>query len=126
MLGKLLRSVALVVFVSAPGLADIDQNQGFAVGMNSAINLLGGWGTAGDSKFLAVQLVQATQGSGLSALQDNIAFGQTTLPVMCSASLIATSFGSLGGGLQVLSFVSAPLNDGQPSLLNSLPLLQRN
>jgi len=123
MLREFLCSMALVVSMSAPGLADINQNQGFAVGMNSAINLLGGWGTAGDSKFLAVQLGQTTQGPSLLAIQDNIAFSQVVQPLTSGASLIAVSFGSIAGGLQVPGSVIPPLNGGQLSLLNNLPLL---
>jgi hypothetical protein len=122
MLRKFLHSVALVVFVSAPSFADIIQNQGFAVGMNSAINLLGPLATASDSKFLAVNLEQvATQGSGLLAVQ-NSAFGQATQPATNSVSLIATSFGAITGGVQFPTSVIAPLRGGQLSLLDSLPL----
>ena len=122
MLRKFLHSVALVVFVSAPSFADIIQNQGFTLGLGSAINLLGPVAAASDSKFLTVNLEQAVaQGSGLLAVQSS-PFGQATQPATNSVSLIATSFGSVTGGVQFPTSVIAPLRGGQLSLLDSLLL----
>ncbi|MBN1505634.1 MAG: hypothetical protein JW955_02240 [Sedimentisphaerales bacterium] len=122
MLRRLLHSVALVVFVCAPGFADIIQSQNFAFGLDSAINLVGAPAAATDSKFLAVDLQQAmTQGSGLLAVQ-NAGFGQATLPATNGISLIAASLGSVAGGVQFPTAVISPFSGGQLSLPGSLPL----
>jgi hypothetical protein len=131
MLRECLCSVALVVFVSAPGLADINQSQGFAIGMNSVVDLLGGWGTAGDSKFLTVCLDQtATQESGLSALQGNSAFGQQAQPLTSSYDLNAQGFAvdlmqhaATNSGASLIAASYESVAGGQLSLLNSLPLI---
>jgi hypothetical protein len=122
MLRKLLRSVALVVLMSSPAFAEIIQNQGFTLGLSSAIDLLGPSAAATDSKFLVVDLEQAmTQGSGLLAVQ-NSGFGQAIQPATNNISLMGVSFGSIAGGFQFPTAVIAPFNGGQLSLLNSLPL----
>lgn len=126
MLKKLLCSVALVVSLSASGLADVAQNQGFAIGMNSAINLLGSSITADDIKFLAIDLQQVTmEGPGLSAITSNAAIGQTTGLFTSGTSLFASG-GSIISGLQIPNSAVLPLNGGQPSLFTHLPLLLGN
>jgi len=124
---KVLCSMALVVFLSVPGLADVAQNQGFAIGLNSAINLLGGSITADDAKFLAVDLQQvATEGPSLSGIAGNAAFGQNTLLCTTSTSLFASGGSTLLSGHQIPSTMIAPLNVGQISLPGNMPLLFGN
>jgi len=137
MLREFLRSVAVVVFISAPGFADINQSQGFAIGLSSDVSLFGGWGTAGDTKFLAVDLSQtATQGADLSAGQQvqpsmsgfstqgfSASLAQQSATSIGGVSPTTASYESIAGGLQIPDSVSASLSGGQLSLFNSLSLL---
>jgi hypothetical protein len=117
MLRKLLLSVALVVCVSAPGLADINQSQGFGIGLSSVVDLHGGLGTASDIQAFTLNLAQmVTQPSGVSALQGSITSGE---PLQLGTTAITFDGQTFTGGL----VGSDAINGIRLSMLDKLPVL---